>query len=424
MARLKGGDPFVFGRGGEEALLLQENGVPFEIVPGITSAISVPAYAGIPVTHRGVAASFAVVTGHEDPTKEDSDINWPQLATATDTLVFLMGVANLPKITAKLMEYGRSGDTPAAIIRWGTKTKQQVWTTTVADAADMVKRENIKPPCIFIVGNVVNLRKELSWFDNTAIKPLFGKRIVVTRSRTQASMLTQRLDAMGADCMEVPVIKIVPPKDGYEALDKAIARLSEFDFLIFTSVNGVEHFFRRIEKAKLDSRHLAGLTICTIGNATAWKLAEFGIRADIVPTEFRAEGILAALEGKVKAGDKVLLARAAEARNILPEELMKQGVDVTVVHAYETVPDTTDGSELVQELEAHNIDVVTFASSSTVHNMMKLLGDNAVKLLESAKIAAIGAITAGTCREYGLKVDIQPERYSIVDMAKAIKEAF
>ena len=382
VVRLKGGDPFVFGRGGEEALLLKENNISFEIVPGITSAIAVPAYAGIPVTHRGVAASFAVVTGHEDPTKADSDINWPQLATATDTLVFLMGVANLPKITAKLMENGRSGDTPVAIIRWGTKAQQQVWTSTVAEAAEMAQRENIKPPCIFLVGNVVNLREQLAWFDG-AEKPLQGKRILVTRARAQASKLTTGLENLGAECFEAPAIKIVPPDDKGKALDEAIG-------------------------------HVNGVSV----------VRQAGIMADVVPTDFTAEGVLAALYGKLKSGDKVLLPRAAEARNVLPEELSQQGIDVTVVPAYKTEAGDADKYLVTKMLSDGELDMVTFTSSSTVKNIVKLLGDQAVDLLKNAKIAAIGPITAETCRQQGLQVDVQAEEYTIAGLIKAIKEAF
>ncbi len=424
VVRLKGGDPFVFGRGGEEALLLQENNLPFEIVPGVTSAISVPAYAGIPVTHRGIAASFAVVTGHEDPTKDNSDINWQQLATATDTVVFLMGVANLPKITAKLMENGRSGDTPVAIIRWGTKAQQQVWTSTVAEAAEMAKNEQIKPPCIFLVGNVVKLREKLAWFDNPQLKPLFGKRILVTRSRAQASKLTAGLEDLGADCLEAPAIRIQPPADGYAALDKAIGGLGDFDWIIYTSANGVEHFFNRLSEAGLDSRSLCGKKICAIGSATAQALAAHGIKADVVPDEYRAEGILSAMYGKLKEGDKVLLPRAAEARSILPEELKRQGADVVVAAAYETVAGEADGRALADELANGTIDAVTFTSSSTVKNLLKLLGDNAVELLKNVKIAAIGPITAETCRKNGLKVTVQAQEYTIDGLIKAVKEAF
>ena len=424
VVRLKGGDPFVFGRGGEEALLLQENDLPFEIVPGVTSAISVPAYAGIPVTHRGIAASFAVVTGHEDPTKDNSDINWQQLATATDTVVFLMGVANLPKITAKLMENGRSGDTPVAIIRWGTKAQQQVWASTVAEAAEMAKREQIKPPCIFLVGNVVKLREKLAWFDNPQLKPLFGKRILVTRSRAQASRLTAGLEDLGADCLEAPAIRIQPPADNYAALDKAIGSLADFDWIIYTSANGVEHFFIRLSEAGLDSRSLCGKKICAIGSATAQALEKHGIKADIVPKEYRAEGILSAMYGKLKEGDKVLLPRAAEARSILPEELKRQGADVVVATAYETVAGEADGMALSEELANGSIDAVTFTSSSTVKNLLKLLGDNAPELLKNVKIAAIGPITAETCKQNGLQVTVQAQEYTIDGLIQAVKEAF
>lgn len=424
VVRLKGGDPFVFGRGGEEALLLQENGLPFEIVPGVTSAISVPAYAGIPVTHRGVAASFAVVTGHEDPTKESSDINWQQLATATDTVVFLMGVANLPGITQQLMAHGRSGDTPVAIIRWGTKAQQQVWTSTVAEAAEMAQREQIKPPCIFLVGNVVKLREKLAWFDNPAMKPLFGKRILVTRARAQASKLTAALEALGADCLEAPAIQLQDPQDGFAALDAAIQQIDAYKWLIFTSANGVEYFFRRLKAAGKDSRALAQAKLCAIGSATAAKLAAYGLLADVVPGEFRAEGVVEALKDQLQQGDKVLLPRAAEAREILPQELTKLGAQVDVAPAYETVAGEIDQQKLAEQLQAGEIDVVTFTSSSTVTNLLKLLGPDAKRLLAQVKLAAIGPITAETCAKNGLQVDVQAAEYTIPGLVEAVKEAF
>lgn len=424
VVRLKGGDPFVFGRGGEEALLLQENGLPFEIVPGVTSAISVPAYAGIPVTHRGVAASFAVVTGHEDPTKESSDINWQQLATATDTVVFLMGVANLPGITKQLMDHGRSGDTPVAIIRWGTKAQQQVWTSTVAEAAEMAKREQIKPPCIFLVGNVVKLREKLAWFDNPAMKPLFGKRVLVTRSRAQASKLTAALEALGADCLEAPAIQLQEPQDNFAALDAAIQQLEVYKWLIFTSANGVDYFFRRMKAAGKDSRALAQAKLCAIGSATAAKLADYGLLADVVPGEFRAEGVVAALQELLQPGDRILLPRAAEAREVLPQELTKLGAKVDVAPAYETVAGEVDQQKLAEQLAAGEIDLVTFTSSSTVTNLLKLLGADGKSLLAKVKIAAIGPITAETCQTQGLQVDVQAAEYTIPGLVEAVKEAF
>lgn len=422
VVRLKGGDPFVFGRGGEEALLLQKNNIPFEIVPGVTSAISVPAYAGIPVTHRGVAASFSVITGHEDPTKDSSDINWEKLATATDTLVFLMGVANLPKITAKLIENGRPATTPVAIIRWGTKLQQQVWTSTLVEAAAMAQREGIKPPCIFLVGDVVNLRADLAWFDNIAMKPLFGKKVLVTRSRSQASKLTAALEELGAECIEAPAIKIVPPVDNYEALDKAIGQLDKYDWLIFTSTNGVEHFWHRLVAGGKDARVMYKARICAIGAATAQALASHGITADVVPERYQAEGIIEALDNELIAGTKILIPRAAEARALLPEALTKAGAQVDVVVAYETVMGDAEAVEIRNSLAKGEIDVVTFTSSSTVKNLLKLIKDP--ELLKEVQLAAIGPITAETMQKNGLTADIVAAEYTIEGLVQSIKEAF
>lgn len=419
VARLKGGDPFVFGRGGEEALLLKENNLPFEIVPGITSAISVPAYAGIPVTHRGIAASFSVITGHEDPTKENSDIHWESLATATDTLVFLMGVANIPKITENLMANGRSGDTPVAIIRWGTKPQQQVWTTTLADAPDMAKREGIKPPSIFLVGEVVKLREQLSWFDNVDTKPMFGTKVLVTRSRAQASRLSMSLEELGADVWEVPAIEIQDPADGFAEVDKAIENISEYKWIIFTSVNGVDNFFERLSEARLDGRALANAKVCAIGSATADELEAWGIIADLVPEKFVAESVIEVMTGKVQSGDKILIPRAKEAREVLPEKLREMGAIVDVITAYETVKAKVDPEPLKQALSAGDIDIVTFTSSSTVKNLLEIIGD--AKLLKKVKLAAIGPVTADTIRSFGLEPAVVADEYTIPGLVKAIQ---
>ena len=317
VVRLKGGDPFVFGRGGEEALYLQERDIPFEIVPGITSAIAVPAYAGIPVTHRGLATSFAVITGHEDPEKEESTIQWDKLATAVDTLVFLMGVENLPFIAENLVKYGRDPATPAALISWGTRPEQRVVVTTVGSAVDDARRENVRPPAIFMVGKVVELRSRLAWFDS---RPLFGQTFLVTRAREQASALTVELEALGARCIEAPSIRIADPED-WESADRAIASLPAYDWVIFTSVNGVTRFFDRLYSRGLDARSLSRAKVAAIGSETAARLRSFGIAADLVPAEFRAEGVAAALKGLMGSGAKVLIARAAVARDVLPEEI-------------------------------------------------------------------------------------------------------
>ena len=415
VVRLKGGDPFVFGRGGEEALTLLANGIPFEVVPGITSAISVPAYAGIPVTHRGIATSFAVITGHEDPTKGESGMKWDKLATAVDTLVFLMGVENLPHITAKLIEHGRPADTPAAVIRWGTKPEQEVLVTTVGTAAGDVAARGLKPPAIFIVGQVVTLRDKLAWFDN---KPLFGKKVLVTRAREQASVLTDGLAKLGADCMEAPAIKIVPPAS-YEPLDAAIACIQEYDWLIFTSVNGVEHFFARMAAAGLDTRAIKA-KVAAIGSPTAARLKGYGIVADIIPAEFRAEGVIEALKPHITPSMKVLIPRALVARDILPEKLTELGACVNVAPAYRTVTGDTDGQELAAALAAGSIDLVTFTSSSTVTNLLELLGQDGARLVAKAKVACIGPITAETCLAHGIKPDIIAEEYTIKGLIEAI----
>jgi len=416
VVRLKGGDPFVFGRGGEEALLLVENQVPFEIVPGITSAIAVPAYAGIPVTHRGIATSFAVVTGHEDPTKAESTIKWSHLATAVDTLVFLMGVENLPHITKNLIQHGRAANTPAAVIRWGTKPEQRVLVTTVGQAAAAVTAAGLKPPAIFIVGEVVTLRAKLAWFDQ---RLLFGKTVLVTRAREQASVLTAELEALGAQCIEAPAIKLVPP-ESYDELDGAIEVLPTYNWLIFTSVNGVDYFFDRLQKSKRDSRALGNARIAAIGAQTAAKLKEYGILADIVPLEFRAEGIVEALTDRIEPGMSVLIPRALVARDILPEKLREMGAKVDVVPVYRTLTGDTDGNMLAEKLKRGEIDLVTFTSSSTVTNLLSLLGSQGIELLKNAKIACIGPITAGTCIELGIHPHVIAEEYTIKGMVEVI----
>ena len=405
VVRLKGGDPFVFGRGGEEALHLRENNLPFEIVPGVTSAVAVPAYAGIPVTHRGIAASFAVVTGHEDPSKPESSINWPKLATAVDTLIFLMGVANLPQIVDKLIEHGRSPETPAALIRWGTKPTQEVFVTTLAEVPNV----KVQPPAIFVVGDVVNLREQLKWFD---VKPLFGKRILVTRARAQASKLSAKLQALGANVVECPTIKIAPPSDEFRQLDAAIKILREFDWTIFTSANGVENFFARLKVHGLDARALN--KVAAIGSATAEKLSTFGIVADVVPKNFVAESLADALKPFVD-GKKVLIARAEIARDVLPDALKNFGADVTVAPAYKTLPETST------PIDFDTVDLATFTSSSTVENFVAAHGVDALKKFPSA---AIGTITARTLKKFGVEAAVVADEFTIDGLVDAIQAFF
>ena len=402
VVRLKGGDPFVFGRGGEEALYLRENGLPFEIVPGVTSAVAVPAYAGIPVTHRGIATSFAVVTGHEDPSKPESTINWSKLSTAVDTLIFLMSVANLPQIVAKLLEHGRPPETPAALIRWGTKPAQEVFVTTLAEAPNV----KLAPPAIFVVGEVVNLREKLKWFEN---RPLFGKKILVTRARAQASKLSCELRALGAEVVECPTIRIAPPSDDFRMLDAAIENLRGFDWTIFTSANGVEQFFARLKLHGLDSRALN--KVAAIGSATAEKLSSCGIIADVVPKNFVAESLAESLKDLV-GGKKVLLARAEEARDVLPDMLKTFGAAVTIAPAYRTLAETP------AQIDFDAPDLITFTSSSTVKNFVAAYGVEPLKKIPSA---AIGTITAQTLEGFSITPAVVAKEFTIGGLVAAVK---
>lgn len=420
VARLKGGDPFVFGRGGEEALALKNNSLPFEIIPGVTSAIAAAAYAGIPVTHRKIASSFAVVTGHEDPTRKESGLNWSHLATGVDTLVFLMGVGKLPYITEQLMKNGRAANTPAALIRWGTKPQQEVLLTTVENAAQDTKLHGLKPPAIFVVGNVVKLRDSLKWFDN---KILFGKNILITRSREQASKLTNQLEQLGANCLEAPTIKITDPDDNYAGLDKSIDNIHTYDWLIFTSVNGVEKFFDRLHCKHHDTRILNHVKIAAIGGNTAEKLLTYGIKADCVPEEFRAESLLTKLQPYINKNSHILLARAKEARAILPEKLHQAGAAVDVIQCYRTVTADFDYSAIIDKFKAGKIDLITFTSSSTVLNLLKLINGK-TELLNDVLTACIGPITAATCRAHGLKSNIIAQTYTIDGLTNAIKNFY
>ncbi len=419
VTRLKGGDPYVFGRGGEEAELLVQNNVPFEVVPGITSAIAVPAYAGIPVTHRDHTSSFAVITGHEDPTKNESSIAWDKLATAAGTLVFLMGVANLPFIVEKLCQNGRDSSTPAALIRWGTRPEQQVLTGTLADIVNKVTEAGFTSPAIIIVGEVVKLRDTLSWFEQ---KPLFGKRVVVTRSREQASALSRRIEDLGGEAFEFPAIAIADPED-FAPLDDAIFRVDGYDWIIFTSVNGVDSFFGRLRHHGRDIRDLKKARICAIGPRTKERLEEMCLHVEYVPEEYRAEAILAGLRDQIEPGQRVLLPRADIAREILPVTLRQMGAVVDNVTAYRTVRGGGEAALLRELLDEGMIHCVTFTSSSTVKNFVELLGaDNTAGLLKDVKLISIGPITSAAARDLGLSIDIEAAEYTIDGLVVALKQ--
>jgi uroporphyrinogen III methyltransferase/synthase len=422
VVRLKGGDPFVFGRGGEEAEAVAAAGVPFEVVPGVTAAVAVPAYAGIPVTHRTLASTMTIVTGHEDPSKGTTVIDWPKLAASSGTLVFMMGMKTLPMIVARLLKDGRSPDTPVAAVRWGTRADQRTIIGTLQDIVVKTEQVRLEPPTVIVVGDVVRLREQLNWFEK---RPLFGKRIVVTRPREQAREFSQLLAAYGAEMIEAPTIQIAPPVS-WNGIDKAIAGLADYAWLIFTSVNGIAPFMERLKVARKDVRALAHLRICAIGPRTAEELARYSLTPDIVPSEYQAEGMVAALEAHDMRGKKVLIPRAEVAREILPQQLQERGAVVDVIPVYRTIAPEADLSRLREQIESGAIDAVTFTSSSTVRNFVDMVGgaDCAKRLGTKTTIACIGPITAHTAEDAGLPVTIMPSENTVPALAQAIVRYF
>jgi uroporphyrinogen III methyltransferase/synthase len=422
VVRLKGGDPFVFGRGGEEAEAVSAGGVDFEVVPGVTAAVAVPAYAGIPVTHRTLASTVTFVAGHEDPTKPETQLEWPKLASASGTLVFMMGMKNLPSIAKQLLSEGRSPDTPVAAIRWGTKADQQTIVGTLDDIVGKTEVAHLEPPTAIVVGEVVRLRGQLNWFET---KPLFGKRIVLTRPLKQAREFSQLLEAYGAEPVEVPTIQIVPPAS-WQAIDDAVARLGTYHWLIFTSVNGVRPFMERLHVAGKDARALASLQLCAIGPRTAQELRTYGLTPDVVPTQYQAEGVIASLTQAGVDGSHILIPRAEVAREILPERLRELGATVDVIPVYRTIVPMVDVASLTQQFYDGQVAVATFTSSSTVRNFVDVFGgrDRVRALVARVVIACIGPITARTAEEYGLTVTVMPDENTVPALAAAIVSHF
>ncbi|MCK9274815.1 MAG: uroporphyrinogen-III C-methyltransferase [Syntrophales bacterium] len=415
VARLKGGDPFIFGRGGEEAQVLAAAGIPFEIVPGVSSAVAVPAYAGIPLTHRSHTSTVAFVTGHEDPSKEESRLDWEKLA-GIETLVFLMGVKNLPFITKMLVEKGKNPRTPAALIRRGTTPDQETLAAALSDIAEVAKVRKFSPPAIFIVGDVVGLREELAWFEK---KPLFGKTVVVTRPEEQAGPFAALLREKGANVIAIPVIRVTPVDDT-GPLDEALSRIASYRWIIFTSANGVKFFFERMREKGMDVRDLKGIRMATIGPATAAAIGKMGLRVDLVPEEFISEGVVKAFDNFEIAGARILLPRAETARDVIPQGLAKRGAIVDVVPVYRTVGSGKDGSDLVRAMEDGDVDVVTFTSPSTVINFIAVIGGIS-KIPPSVAIACIGPVTQAAVEKAGLKADIMQGPYDMAGFAEAIE---
>lgn len=418
VARLKGGDPFVFGRGGEEAEALAAEGLRFEVVPGVTSAIAAPAYAGIPLTHRRMASSFTVVTGSEDPDKPDSAVDWRALARGGGTIVVLMGQANLRAIAEALTRFGRAPGTPVALVQWGSEPYQRTLTGTLGDIADRAAEAGIGAPAVTVVGEVARLRETIRWFDNA---PLFGKRVLVTRTRAQASALCDMLARRGAQPIELPTIRIEPPDD-YAELDAALANIAAYDWVVFTSANGVDAVFGRLEALGLDARALHGVRVGAIGPATAAALRGRGIAADFVPRSFVAESVVEGMRAYDLAGRRALLPRADIARAALSEGLAALGMRVDDVTAYRTgtPPDSAGRARAVLD---EGIDIATFTSSSTVRNLCALLDGN-IEALRDVTIACIGPITAQAAVDLGLKIDIMASEYTIAGLVRAIESHF
>ncbi|NWF76421.1 MAG: uroporphyrinogen-III C-methyltransferase [Nitrospirae bacterium] len=421
ICRLKGGDPFVFGRGGEEAEVLSKEGIEFEVVPGVSSAIAAPAYAGIPLTHRLYSSSFAVLPGYEDITKKESSIDWPNIATGIGTLVFLMAVRKIDDICNKLIENGRSPETPVAVIRWGTRPDQTTVISTLREISSVIEANEIKPPAVMVVGEVVKLRDSLQWYEK---KQMFGWRILVTREHSEGFEL---LEELGAEIIEFPTIKIVPPMN-YNDLDKSIDQIETYHWLIFTSRNGVKYFFQRFFEKERDIRDLKGIKICAIGTKTADEIRKYGLRIDLIPEEFKAEGLIKSFvkeaentsgSGALK-GKKFLLPRAELAREVFPDKVRELGGEIEVPVTYRTVKPESHGKRLKRFLKEGKVSIATFTSASTFNNFLEIMGKDADELLKGITIAAIGPVTAKAIEKAGLNVHIMPEKSTIEAMVQEI----
>ena len=419
VARLKGGDPFIFGRGGEEAEVLAGAGIPFEVVPGVSAGSAAPAYAGIPLTHRDYGPTVAFVAAQQDPNKEDPLLDWGNISSAAQTLVFFMGARSLRQVVEQLTRHGRSPATPVALIRWGTRPSQEVVTGTLESI--LHRAGPMDPPTLIVVGEVVRLRERLRWFDN---RPLFGKRVLITRPRRQAQDFRRALELLGAKAISFPTVEVREP-DSWAMLDRALETIDRYDWLIFTSVNGVKYFFQRYFRRHPDIRQLKGVRIAAIGPATRRAVLDFNLAVDTLPSDYQAEGLVESLRGKVVKGMRVLLPRARVAREVLPQQLQRQGARVEVVEAYRTAPPDNAPSQWRQVLDESPPDMVVFTSSSTVANLSDLTHPEPLaQSLKGVAVACIGPITAGTARELGLQVDLVPEKYTTASLIEAMEAYF
>ena len=416
VVRLKGGDPYVFGRGGEEAELLRDENIDFEVVPGITSPIGGLCYAGIPITHRDHASSFHVITGHpRKDGKETKEINWNALANVKGTLVFLMGIANLKNIGENLIKEGKDKNTPVAFISWATRFNQRVVTATLENAHEVAIKENVKPPTLIVVGSVVNLREKLDFFEE---RPLFGKNIVVTRCRTQSSALAEKISDMGGNPIEIPTIKIQKVEYNKE-LEVEIDKIKDYTYILFSSKNAVDIFFDKLNEMGYDSRVLCNSKICTVGVETAKAIKLRGIIADIVPKKYVAEGLYEELKDIINENDKILIPRAKNARDFLINKLSEKCYIKEVI-TYESVIDKDKKDLALEVIEDEEVDYITFASSSTVKNFITLIGEENIKKLKNKNIISIGPITSKTIEDFGLEVYREAEVATIDSMIDTI----
>jgi len=418
VTRLKGGDPVLFGRGAEEAGELAKAGVRFEIVPGITSAIAGPAYAGIPVTHRDHCSQLTIFTGHEDPTKPETSLDYAKLAVADGTKVFLMGVERIDEITSQLMKHGAAPSTPMALVRWATLGRQQTLVGTLRNMAEKVKEAGFKAPAVAVVGDVVTERENINWFET---RPLFGKRIVVTRTRQQAGVLTKALAALGADVIELPTIRIEEPHNRM-AFGELVQDCHTYDWIVFTSPNGVEAFFKMFYKLYNDARSIGGAKIAVIGPGTADKVREYRMAVDLMPDkDFVAEGLIKAFKDNLSVENSTILwVRADGAREVIANELTGLGAIVDEAIAYRTVAEKEDNLNALARLKEEGADMITFTSSSTVECFLEL----GVPLPEKIKIASIGPVTSATIKKHGLKADVSAKEHTIPGLVAAIEKFY
>lgn len=416
VTRLKGGDPLIFGRGGEEAEELRDAGIPFEIVPGISSSIAGPAYAGIPVTHRSHCTQLTIFTGHEDPTKEESSLDYAQIAKAPGTKVMLMGVERLPVITAAILKEGGDPELPVALVRWATTGQQRTLTGTLATIAGIARREDFQAPAVAVFGTVVNCRKKLNWFEE---RPLRGRRIVVTRTRPQASGLSRRLRDLGADVLEMPTIRI-EPSQGEEAREFArmVVDAHTYEWLIFTSPNAVEYFFDAFYKIRNDAREIGGARIAAVGPGTAAKLKEYHLAVDLMPKKHVAEALAEAFLTEVGSIENttMLWVRAKGARDVISQTLGKAGVILDEAIAYQTVPETEDPTGAVKRFKEEGADFITFTSASTVECFLDL----GLSIPEGCKIVTIGPVTSEAVEENGYRIDLEAKEHDIPGLVDAV----